>query len=86
VGRPFGVASGVPKERVAMLRAAFDKAVVDPEFLAEAEKMKAEISPINGETLQQLISDVVHAPADIRAKAKKAMELKSSDAQETTKK
>jgi tripartite-type tricarboxylate transporter receptor subunit TctC len=86
VGRPFAVASGVPKERVAMLRAAFDKAVVDPEFLAEAEKMKAEISPINGETLQQLISDVVHAPADIRAKAKKAMELKSSDAQETTKK
>jgi hypothetical protein len=86
VGRPFAVASGVPKERVAMLRAAFDKAVVDPEFLAEAEKMKTEISPINGETLQQLISDVVHAPADIRAKAKKAMELKSSDGQETTKK
>jgi tripartite-type tricarboxylate transporter receptor subunit TctC len=86
VGRPFAVASSVPKERVEALRLAFDKAVVDPDFLAEAEKMKAEISPINGAALQQLISDVVSAPADIRAKAKKAMELKSSDAQETTRK
>jgi tripartite-type tricarboxylate transporter receptor subunit TctC len=82
VGRPFAVASSVPKERVEALRLAFDKAVVDPDFLAEAEKMKAEISPINGVTLQQLISDVVSAPAEIRAKAKKAMELKSSDGQE----
>ena len=66
-----------------MLRRAFDRAVVDPEFLAEAERMRAEISPVNGEELQQLISDIVKAPADIRAKAKKAMELRPSDGQST---
>ena len=41
--------------------------------------MKAEISPVGGEELQQLIVDIIHAPADIRAKAKKAMELRPSD-------
>ena len=81
VGRPFAVSSGVPKERVDALRTAFDKAVVDPDFLAEAAKMKAEISPINGQELQQLISDVVSAPADVLAAAKKAMELRPSDVQ-----
>jgi tripartite-type tricarboxylate transporter receptor subunit TctC len=86
VGRPFAVGSGVPQERVEALRKAFDQAVVDPDFLAEAERMKAEISPVSGAELQQLIADVVSAPADIRAKAKKAMELKPSDAEETSKK
>jgi hypothetical protein len=81
VGRPFAVGSGVPKERVAMLRQAFDRAVVDPEFLAEAERMRAEISPVNGQDLQQLISDIVGASAEIKAKAKKAMELRPSDGQ-----
>jgi tripartite-type tricarboxylate transporter receptor subunit TctC len=81
VGRPFAVGSGVPKERVAMLRQAFDRAVVDGEFLAEAERMRAEISPVNGQDLQQLISDIVGASAEIKAKAKKAMELRPSDGQ-----
>ena len=81
VGRPFAVGSGVPKERVAVLRQAFDRAVVDPDFLAEAAKMKAEISPVGGQELQQLIADIVNASADIHAKAKKAMELRPSDGQ-----
>ena len=38
VGRPFAVGAGVPKDRVAMLRGAFDRTIVDPDFLAEAEK------------------------------------------------
>jgi tripartite-type tricarboxylate transporter receptor subunit TctC len=83
VGRPFAVGSGVPQDRVAILRRAFDRAVVDPEFLAEAERMRAEISPVDGGELQQLISDIVKAPADIRAKAKVAMELRPSDGQST---
>jgi tripartite-type tricarboxylate transporter receptor subunit TctC len=83
VGRPFAVGSAVPKDRVEILRRAFDRTVVDPDFLAEAERMRAEISPVNGEELQQLISDIVNAPADIRAKAKRAMELRASDGQST---
>jgi len=81
VGRPFAVGSGVPKERVAVLRRAFDRAVVDPAFLAEAARMNAEVGPVPGAELQQLIHDIVHAPAETRAKAKKAMELRPSDGQ-----
>jgi hypothetical protein len=36
--------------------------------------MQAEISPLGGEQLQQLIRNVINAPADVRAKAKKAMD------------
>ncbi len=72
VGRPFAAGSGVPKERVAALRQAFDRTIVDPDFLAEAEKMKAEIGPVDGAELQQLVTDIINAPADIRAKAKQA--------------
>lgn len=81
VGRPFAVGSGVPRERVAALRQAFDRTVVDTDFLAEAAKMKAEISPLGGAELQQLITDVINAPANIRAKAKQATELRPSDGQ-----
>jgi tripartite-type tricarboxylate transporter receptor subunit TctC len=82
VGRPFAVGSGVPKERVAVLRRAFDRAVIDPDFLAEAAKMNAEVGPVGGEELQQLVIDIARAPANIRAKAKKAMELRAADGQE----
>jgi tripartite-type tricarboxylate transporter receptor subunit TctC len=81
VGRPFAVSSGVPQARVAALRQAFDRAVVDPDFRAEAAKMNAEVGPVSGAELQQLIVDIVHAPAETRAKAKKAMELRPSDGQ-----
>jgi tripartite-type tricarboxylate transporter receptor subunit TctC len=81
VGRPFAVGSGVPKERVAALRQAFDKAVVDPDFRAEAARLNAEVGPVAGSELQQLVIDIVRAPAEIRARAKKAMELRPSDGQ-----
>src|SRR5438309_1794201 len=46
LGRPLLTAPGVPPERVAALRKAFDETVVDPEFLADATKMEREIDPI----------------------------------------
>ena len=45
IGKPFGVRPGVPADRVAMLRDAFAKAVRDPAFLADAEKMQIDIDP-----------------------------------------
>jgi tripartite-type tricarboxylate transporter receptor subunit TctC len=81
VGRPLAVASGVPKERVEALRRAFDRTMDDPAFLAEAERVKAEISPTSGMDVQQLVADVLDAPADVRARAEQAMEWKGDEAQ-----
>jgi tripartite-type tricarboxylate transporter receptor subunit TctC len=55
---PFALPPGVPAERVAALRKAFDDTLKDPEFLAEAEKLNMEITPVSGERIQALIEDV----------------------------
>jgi tripartite-type tricarboxylate transporter receptor subunit TctC len=66
VGRPIGTTPGVPPERLAALRKAFDETLVDPDFVAAAKKAHAEIKPMNGATLQALIDDILGAPQDIK--------------------
>jgi tripartite-type tricarboxylate transporter receptor subunit TctC len=62
VGRPVGPTPDVPKERVAALRKAFEATILDPEFVAEADKQRMEISPMTGAELQQIIEDLITAP------------------------
>ena len=40
------------------MRKAFDETLHDNEFLAEAEKLSLEITPVSGERIQSLIEDV----------------------------
>jgi tripartite-type tricarboxylate transporter receptor subunit TctC len=70
VGRPIGTTPGVPPERVAALRKAFDDTLVDPAFKEDAKHLGAEINPMDGATLQQLIEDVIGAPQDLKDKVK----------------
>jgi tripartite-type tricarboxylate transporter receptor subunit TctC len=62
MGRPLLTAPGVPPERVAALRKAFDEMVQDPDFLADAAGMRREIWPIKGEELQSLARKALDAP------------------------
>ena len=39
---------GVPADRLAALRRAFDATMKDPAFIAEAEKLQLEIEPMTG--------------------------------------
>ena len=55
---PFAAPPGVPPERIAALRKAFDETLQDKEFLAEAERLNLEITPVSGERIQSLIEDV----------------------------
>jgi len=73
VGRPVGTTPGVPKERIAALRAAFDATLADPAFLAEAEKQGAEIGPMSGAVLQQLIEDVLGARQALKDRTRATM-------------
>ena len=57
VGRSFLAPPGVPAERVAILRKAFDDTMKDPELLAEIEKAKLDFVPGTGAQLQKLIAD-----------------------------
>jgi tripartite-type tricarboxylate transporter receptor subunit TctC len=64
--RPVAAPPGVPDSRVALLRAAFDATMRDPAFLADADKMKVEISPHSGTEVEAIVRAVVNAPVDIR--------------------
>jgi len=47
---------GIPPERLALLRATFDKALADPQLRADARRMDAPIAPADGQHVQQIIT------------------------------
>jgi len=73
MGRPFFVASGVPKDRSEALRTAFMDTMRDPTFLAEADKILGDIDPMSGPEMQQIIADVYALPADVIGKARETV-------------
>jgi tripartite-type tricarboxylate transporter receptor subunit TctC len=73
VGRPIATTPGVPPERLAALRKAFDETLVDPAFIEAANKIGAEIKPVHGEALQNLMNDVINAPQSVKDKVRAVM-------------
>jgi tripartite-type tricarboxylate transporter receptor subunit TctC len=76
VGRPFFLPPNVPSERVAALRAAFDATMKDPDYLAEAEKLKIDVDPLTGAELAALVAQVSKTPAETVARVRAALEHK----------
>ena len=73
MGRPFLAPPGLPPERLALLRRAFVETMKDPVFLAEADKIKLEITPVDGEAVQKLVAEIYATPPDIVRKAADAV-------------
>ena len=76
IGRPFFLPPGVPPDRVAARRAAFDATMKDADYLAEAEKLKIDVDPLTGAELATLVSQVAATPADTVARVRAALEHK----------
>jgi tripartite-type tricarboxylate transporter receptor subunit TctC len=68
--RPFVLPPGTPKERVQILRKAFQDTLKDPAFLAETEKAKLSLDPVTGEELEQLIGELFTLDPALLAKLK----------------
>lgn len=58
LARPYSIPPGTPKERLEVLQKAFMETLRDPELLAEAEKAKLEIKPVDGPTVAKLMADI----------------------------
>jgi len=82
VGRPIATTPGTPPERVEALRRAFDATLKDPLFIKEAEKERAEISPMTGAQLAGIIRELIEAPDELKARVKEGMQPKKQDTQE----
>jgi tripartite-type tricarboxylate transporter receptor subunit TctC len=72
MARPFAAPPGIPEDRKRALIAAFDKTMKDPDFLAEAAKMKADVNPVSAAAIEGLLAEVYKTPKDVIAKAAKA--------------
>ena len=69
MGRPFAMPPGVPADRVAILRAAFEATLKDPAFLADAEKLQMEVDPLTGAEIEALLKTAYAAPREIVQRA-----------------
>lgn len=74
--RAIVVPPGVPVDRVAALRAAYEQTLRDPAFLKDATTREFEIDPISGDRIQKFVTDLMATPKPVVARMKEAMGLK----------
>ncbi|MPZ40709.1 MAG: hypothetical protein GEU95_22200 [Rhizobiales bacterium] len=68
-GRPIAAPPGVPEDRLAALRRAFEETMKDPAFIAEAGKLQLEIEPMTGTQIQAMLTEAFATPKEIVAEA-----------------
>jgi tripartite-type tricarboxylate transporter receptor subunit TctC len=74
MGRPFVIPPEVPKDRIAVLRDAFDKTMIDKEFLEDAAKQGVEIDPVSGAHINELLDKVYTAPPDLARRVRELVQ------------
>ena len=74
MARPFAAPPGVPAERLAALRAAFDATMKDQDFLDEAKKLELEVRPVDGQELAKLVSDLAASPPKVLEESAKYLQ------------
>lgn len=68
--RPYVFPPGTPKDRLQIIRKAFADTMKDPEFIADAEKSKLDLSPLSGEELEKIVQGIYKAEPAVVAKLK----------------
>lgn len=76
LGKPLYVVPEVPRDRVLILRRAFNATMNDPTFIAGAKRQKFEVNATSGEELDQIVAEIVAMPEALRAEAEKAMDYR----------
>ena len=71
--RSYIVSPATPVEPLGILRAAFDATMRDPQFLADAEKLRIDIAALPGSRVQELVQTLYAAPREIVEQARRAI-------------
>jgi tripartite-type tricarboxylate transporter receptor subunit TctC len=74
MGRPMAAPPGVPPERLAALRKAFDAVMKDPEFLQDATTLSTVVEPVGSAELHAIIDSLQRMPRVVAQRAKKYFE------------
>jgi tripartite-type tricarboxylate transporter receptor subunit TctC len=70
IGRVLAMGPDVPREKVAIIRHAFDETMKDPDFIADADKLRLELGPMSGEEIQGIVRRVVSLDPSVVGKLK----------------
>jgi tripartite-type tricarboxylate transporter receptor subunit TctC len=68
-GRPYAAPPGIPADRLALLRKAFEETMKDPDFLAAAANQKLTARMTSGSDLAALAANLYSTPKEIAQKA-----------------
>ena len=68
-GRPFLAPPGVPAERMAIYRRAFEAVLKDPQFQAESARQRLSVDPLDDRQIEALLARAYAAPKSIRDRA-----------------
>jgi len=71
MARPFAAPPGLPANKAALIRRAFDATMADGDFRAEAARMQADVAPSTGEEVQKLVARIYATPRPVIERAKK---------------
>jgi tripartite-type tricarboxylate transporter receptor subunit TctC len=73
VARPYAAPPGIPADRAEALRAAFMATTRDPEFIAEARKLKLELSPLDAQQTFAAVQALGQSPQDLRMRLREIL-------------
>jgi tripartite-type tricarboxylate transporter receptor subunit TctC len=72
--RAFLAPPGIPPDRLAALRTAFDRVIADPEFVSMMAKRNLTFAPMSGADVQKNIQRLMNTPREIVAKLQDAVQ------------
>jgi tripartite-type tricarboxylate transporter receptor subunit TctC len=78
-GRPFVAPPGIPQDRAAALRDAFDSMTKDKLFLEEARQLRLDIEPVDGREIESLVNQIYALPATVIAKTRLLVTLDGAE-------
>ena len=73
MARPFAAPPGLPADRLAALRLAFDRTMKDADFLADAAKVGLDVNPLGGAEIGEMVRKLYQTPRDIVLETSRAM-------------
>jgi len=73
LGRPFFTPPDVPTDKVAALRKAFADTMQDPDYIAEATRVRLDMNPLSADRVTEFVNATINAPPNIVAKARTAL-------------
>ena len=68
LSRPYVAPPGVPADRAKALQAAFMAATADKEFLADAQRLNIDVSPVGAQDAARMLEMLAQAPQELRDK------------------